>query len=153
MSVHRLHKEHFIKAPIKEVWNFFSSAKNLEVITPPYMKMRITSGVLPEDVYPGQIITYTVSPVLGVPLFWMTEITTVVKEKLFVDEQRKGPYSLWHHQHHFKEENGGVLMTDIVHYQLPLGILGEAANLLFAARQVKGIFDFRNEKIAEIFPE
>jgi ligand-binding SRPBCC domain-containing protein len=93
--------------------------------------------------YPGQIIEYTVKPVLGIPLYWMTEITHVEDHKYFVDEQRFGPYSMWHHQHHFKEIEGGVEMTDIVHYKLPLGILGDIAHALFVKAQLTHIFDYR----------
>src|ERR1044072_8072318 len=91
-----------------------------------------------QQIYPGQIITYKVSPVLGIPLFWMTEITHVVPGKLFVDEQRRGPYRLWHHQHHFEAVTGGVLMTDIIHYELPLGWLGELVRILVVRRQLDG---------------
>lgn len=93
--------------------------------------------------YAGQIIEYTVKPVLGIPLYWMTEITQVVDQQYFIDEQRFGPYTMWHHQHHFKAIEGGVEMTDIVHYKIPLGILGDIANNLFIKAQLKGIFDFR----------
>ena len=115
------------------------------------MKFRVTSKFKQEEVYAGQIITYKVSPVLGLPLFWMTEITHVVPQKLFVDEQRKGPYKMWHHQHHFEEQNGGTLMTDMLHYEPPFGILGTIADRLFITGQVKEIFKFRKKKIIEIF--
>ena len=101
--------------------------------------------------YPGQVITYTVKPLLGIPLYWMTEITHVEQGKYFVDEQRAGPYALWHHQHHFKAVQGGVEMTDLLHYRLPLGPLGELANLLFVCRQLEMIFDFRREKLKAMF--
>ena len=116
------------------------------------MRFRITSGDLPDEVYPGQIITYKVAPLLGIPLFWMTEITHVKPQTLFVDEQRRGPYRLWHHEHHFEAGDGGVLMTDLVHYELPLWLLGEAAHTLFARRQLEQIFDYRAAKIATLFP-
>jgi ligand-binding SRPBCC domain-containing protein len=93
--------------------------------------------------YPGQIIEYTVKPVLGIPLYWMTEITHVEPEKYFVDEQRFGPYTMWHHQHHFKAVDGGVEMTDIVHYKLPLWILGDIAHAIFVKKQLQQIFDYR----------
>jgi ligand-binding SRPBCC domain-containing protein len=101
--------------------------------------------------YPGQIIEYKVRPVLGIPLYWMTEITHVADQQYFVDEQRFGPYSLWHHQHHFKAVEGGVEMTDIVHYKLPLGWLGDIANNLFVKAQLKKIFAYRYQKTEALF--
>jgi ligand-binding SRPBCC domain-containing protein len=151
MAVHQLIRKQHIPAAPAAVWSFFSGAGNLQAITPAYMKFRVTSGELPQEIYPGQIITYTVSPVLGIPLYWMTEITHVVPGRLFVDEQRKGPYRLWHHQHHFEETEGGVLMTDIVHYQLPLGPLGELARALFIGRQLDDIFAFRQRVVDDLF--
>jgi ligand-binding SRPBCC domain-containing protein len=96
-------------------------------------------------------MTYTVKPVLGIPLFWMTEIKHVDKGKLFVDEQRRGPYRLWHHQHHFREIDGGVEMTDLVHYRLPLGWLGQAAHGLFVKNKLREIFQYRYQRINEQF--
>jgi len=101
--------------------------------------------------YPGQIIEYKVSPLLGIPLYWMTEITHVDPGKYFVDEQRFGPYALWHHQHHFKSIHGGVEMMDIVNYRNPLGFIGRFANDLFVKKQLKTIFDFRFTKVEELF--
>lgn len=115
------------------------------------MRFTITSGSLPDHIYPGQIITYKVSPILSVPLFWMTEITHVIPNRLFVDEQRKGPYRIWHHEHHFEQKVGAVLMTDIVHYQLPFGVFGRLAHWLFVKKQIKSIFEYRHDKIEEIF--
>jgi len=101
--------------------------------------------------YAGQLIEYTVKPVAGIPLYWMTEITQVKDRTYFIDEQRFGPYSLWHHQHHFKEIPGGVEMTDIIHYKNPLGILGRIANDLFVKNKLKTIFDYRFKKVEEMF--
>ena len=101
--------------------------------------------------YTGQVITYTVKPVLGIPLFWMTEIKHVSDRQFFVDEQRVGPYRIWHHQHHFKEIPGGVEMTDLVHYQIPFGPLGQLANWLFVRRQLEGIFNYRWNKLEALF--
>ncbi len=115
------------------------------------MNFKITSGDLPEEIYKGQIITYKVSPVLGIPLNWKTEITEVQKNKLFIDEQKKGPYKLWHHEHHFEQQKDGVLMTDEVHYALPLGPLGTLAHTLFVKKQLEEIFEFRRKKVEEIF--
>jgi ligand-binding SRPBCC domain-containing protein len=130
------------KIPISlaEAWDFFSKPSNLAAITPDNLGFNIISKYHGERMYPGQIIEYTVKPVLGIPLYWMTEITHVEDHKYFVDEQRYGPYSMWHHQHHFKEIEGGVEMTDIV---LPLWILGDIAHALFVKAQLTHIFDYR----------
>lgn len=132
-------------------WEFFSSPANLKNITPPSLGFDIISKHHGDKMYPGQVIEYKVRPVLGIPLYWMTEITHVKDKKYFVDEQRFGPYSLWHHQHHFKEVANGVEMTDIVHYKIPFWFLGDIANALMVKKQLKQIFDFRYKKAAEIF--
>jgi ligand-binding SRPBCC domain-containing protein len=136
---------------IKTAWEFFSSPANLQNITPGNLGFTVISKHHGNRMYPGQIIEYTVSPVLGIPLYWMTEITHVENEKYFVDEQRFGPYSLWHHQHHFKAIEGGVEMTDIVHYKLPFWILGDLVQTLFVKQQLKSIFDFRYQKTKALF--
>lgn len=132
-------------------WDFFSSPANLQKITPGNMGFEIISKHHGDKMYAGQIIEYKVRPVLGIPLYWMTEITQVKDKEFFIDEQRYGPYSLWHHQHHFKAIEGGVEMTDIIHYKLPLGFLGSIANALFVGKQLKGIFDYRYNKVIELF--
>ena len=152
MSVYTLKRVQRLPIPLEQAWEFFSSPKNLKEITPAHLGFVIHSD--PEfirEMYSGQVITYTVKPVLGIPMFWMTEITHVENGKFFVDEQRVGPYALWHHQHHFKEVNGGVEMTDIVHYKIPFWFLGDIANSLFVQQQVQGIFDFRFKKVEELF--
>jgi len=136
---------------LEKTWDFFSSPKNLSKITPQKLGFNIISMHHGEKMYPGQIIEYKVSPILGIPLYWMTEITHVEEGKFFVDEQRFGPYSLWHHQHHFREVEGGVEMTDIVHYKLPLGFLGDIAQVLFVKKQLKEIFDYRYETVERLF--
>jgi ligand-binding SRPBCC domain-containing protein len=136
---------------MQQAWEFFSSPDNLQHITPASMGFAVKSKHHGKKMYAGQIIEYTVRPVLGIPLYWMTEITHVVDGKYFIDEQRFGPYNLWHHQHHFKEVSDGVEMTDIVHYKIPFWFLGDIANALFVARQLKEIFDFRYKAIEEKF--
>jgi ligand-binding SRPBCC domain-containing protein len=101
--------------------------------------------------YPGQVITYNVKPVLGIPLFWMTEITHVARPRFFVDEQRRGPYALWHHEHHFKPVAGGVEMTDLIHYAIPFGVLGRLAHALFVKKQLHEIFAYRYQKAETLF--
>ncbi len=140
-----------IPVSVDTAWDFFSSPANLKDITPAGMGFNIISQHHGEKMYAGQIIEYKVSPVLHIPLYWMTEITHVEDKKYFVDEQRFGPYSMWHHQHHFKPVNGGVEMTDIVHYKLPFWFLGDIANSLFVNKQLKGIFDYRFKKVEELF--
>lgn len=136
---------------IDVAWEFFSSPKNLQKITPDHLGFQIISKHHGEKMYAGQIIEYKVKPLLGIPLYWMTEITHVEDKKYFIDEQRFGPYSLWHHQHHFKENDKGVEMTDIVHYKLPLGFLGDIAHNLFVKNQLKQIFDYRFKVVEELF--
>lgn len=153
MSVHRLKRVQRLPVSLEAAWDFFSNPSNLKEITPGYMGFNITSD--PEysarKMYAGQVITYTVTPILNIPLFWMTEITHVQEGRFFVDEQREGPYALWHHQHHFKEIPGGVEMTDLVHYKAPLGWLGDLANLFFIRRQLNQIFDYRWKVLEERF--
>ena len=141
------------KIPISldQAWDFFSKPDNLKDITPSNLGFNIISKDHGSTMYPGQIIEYTVKPVLGIPLYWMTEITHVADKQYFVDEQRFGPYSLWHHQHHFKAVDGGVEMTDIVHYKLPFWILGDIANTLFVKKQLDTIFNYRFQAVEKRF--
>lgn len=136
---------------IEKAWDFFSSPKNLAKITPEHMGFIITSNYNDEKMYPGMLITYKVSPLLGIQLNWCTEITHVVDHKYFVDEQRFGPYAMWHHQHHFKEIEGGVEMIDIVNYAIPYGFIGRIANSVIVETEVKKIFEYRTKKIDEFF--
>ena len=149
MKIYRLQKTQFLPISLDKAWDFFSSPANLKKITPEYMGFEITSEVNDKKMYPGQIITYIVTPVLNIPLSWATEITHVVDKKYFVDEQRFGPYSLWHHQHWFETKDGGVEMTDIVHYALPLGFLGRIANSLFVKSKLQEIFDYREKVVLD----
>ena len=151
MAFYQLHKTQKIPASLDEVWDFISSPQNLKKITPPHMGFDITSGNLPEKMYPGMIISYKVSPLLGIKMTWVTEITQVREKEFFVDEQRVGPYSVWHHQHHIEPIEGGVLMTDIVSYRPPFGFLGAIANFLFIQKQLKEIFDYRTKAVDEMF--
>ncbi len=132
----------FLPMTMADAWNFFSSPANLSKITPKEMNFVVTSR-LPEKVYPGLIITYKVSPLLGIPLSWVTEITHVNEPFNFVDEQRTGPYSIWHHEHHFESVKGGVMMTDKLFYKVPFGIIGNLLDWLFINKKVQGIFEYR----------
>ncbi len=140
-----------IPISLEQAWDFFSKPDNLKEITPSNLGFNIISKHHGSTMYSGQIIEYTVKPILGIPLYWMTEITHVIDKQYFVDEQRFGPYSLWHHQHHFKEIEGGVEMTDIVHYKLPLWILGDIAQVIMVKSQLNGIFSHRYIAVEERF--
>ena len=152
MAIYKLVRTQHIHAPLADVWNFFSNPANLAKITPGYMNFRVTSEPHTGSIYAGQVITYKVSPIAGIPLSWMTEITHVEPMRMFVDEQRHGPYKMWRHQHFFEEQGDTVLMTDVVHYKLPLGFLGNAAHTLFVKKQLNDIFSFRRKVIDEAFP-
>jgi ligand-binding SRPBCC domain-containing protein len=151
MALYTLVKEQKIPGSLQEAWNFISSPENLKKITPNYMGFDIVTKNLPEKIYPGIIIVYDVKPFRGIKIRWITEITHVKEGEYFVDEQRSGPYKFWHHQHHIKPIEGGVFMTDIVHYQPPFGFIGNLANAVVIRRQLKEIFDFRTKKIEELF--
>lgn len=143
MAFYQFHKKQKVNASIDEIWNFISSPANLKEITPDHMGFDITSKNLPNKMYAGMIISYKVSPLLGIKTNWVTEITQVRENEYFVDEQRVGPYSIWHHQHHIEPIKDGVLMTDIVSYQPPLGFLGAIANSLIIKTKLNEIFDYR----------
>jgi len=152
MKIFKIHTKQKLPITIEEGWGFLSNPKNLSCITPNYMKFKITDCDF-KPVYEGQIIQYTVRPLLNIPLKWVTEITHVVNENYFVDEQRFGPYSLWHHKHFLREIDGGIEMEDIIHYKIPLGFIGEFLNFLFIKNQLKEIFEYRKKKLIEIFGE
>jgi ligand-binding SRPBCC domain-containing protein len=145
-------KQQAIPISVNEAWEFFSTPSNLAKITPEEMNFVLTSGENPETkMYPGMIITYKITPVFGIKLNWMTEIAHVMQGEYFIDEQRVGPYALWHHEHHFKAIKGGVLMSDILHYAIPYGAIGRLANAIFVEKQIKKIFDYREKAIVELF--
>ena len=127
MKIFRLEKSIKLPITIEECWEFFSSPKNLKIITPDYMGFSIIDGEKTK-MYSGQIIKYNVTPIFGINMKWVTEISHVKEYKFFVDEQRFGPYKFWHHKHFIKAIKGGVEMTDIVHYKLPMGFLGKIAH-------------------------
>ncbi len=136
----------------KEAWDFLSDPKNLAVITPPHMGFHILSGA-DRPMFQGQIIQYIVKPFPLVSTKWVTEITHVQKGSYFVDEQRFGPYSLWHHKHFIKEVPDGVEMEDIIDYKLPFGFLGQIMHPLLVKKQLQKIFRFREKKLTEMFGE
>lgn len=151
MKIYNLKRTQFLPISITEAWEFFSSPANLSKITPEHMGFKILYISGGPKMYPGQVIRYIVYGLPGIPMNWMTEITHVQEPHYFVDEQRFGPYALWHHQHHFKEVEGGVEMTDEVNYAIPFGFLGRLANWLFVAREVNRTFDHRYTVLESYF--
>ena len=152
MKIYRL--ETFQKLPISqnEAWDFLSDPKNLKRITPDYMGFEILSGAA-DKMYAGQIIQYLVTPVMNIPTKWVTEITHVDEGNYFVDEQRFGPYSLWHHKHFLKPIPNGVEMVDIIDYKIPLGIIGQLVHPILVAPKLKEIFEYRKQALVELYGE
>jgi ligand-binding SRPBCC domain-containing protein len=151
MQLHSLEQEQVIPATLNEAWAFFSDPQNLGLLTPPYLNLRPLRAQNLTDIYTGMKIRYRVSPIMRIPLEWITEITEVQEGKCFTDEQLKGPYKLWRHRHVFEQHQNGVLMKDHVDYAVPLGIFGELAHSLFLERQLKAIFRYRRKRIEETF--
>jgi ligand-binding SRPBCC domain-containing protein len=143
MKIYHLKRSQFLPIALQQAWDFFSTPKNLGVLTPTQMKFTIVHISGGEKMYAGQIIRYKVRVKPWLTVNWVTEITQVKEPYHFVDDQISGPYSLWHHQHHFREVAGGVEMTDELHYAIPFGILGRLANAIFVEHEVNSIFDFR----------
>ncbi len=150
MKIYTLKTLQSLPIGIDEAWEFFSNPNNLAAITPEWLNFKVTSE-LPDKMYPGMIITYKVHPVLGIPNTWVTEITHVKEPFYFVDEQRFGPYKLWHHQHHFKEVDQGVEMIDIVTYALPFDPISRPLNSLLVEKKIKEIFKYRNKVLTDMF--
>lgn len=152
MKIYRLHTKQNLPISKETAWNFLSDPKNLKTITPTYMSFDIIDGA-DRKMYPGQIIQYIVTPLFGIKTKWVTEITHVVNNEYFVDEQRFGPYSLWHHKHFIKEIEGGIEMEDIIDYKIPFGIIGQLMHPILVKPKLNEIFDYRKKKLIELFGE
>lgn len=150
MKIYTIHSKQKLPISVKEAWDFLSDPKNLKVITPDYMGFEILTGA-DRPMYAGQIIKYIVTPVLGIKTKWVTEITHVKEGAYFVDEQRFGPYSLWHHKHFIHKIDGGVEMEDIVDYKVPFGILGQWIHPILVKPKLTQIFEYRKNKLIELF--
>lgn len=154
MKLYSLETKQVIHAPLQEVWSFFSNANNLSKITPPHLGFE-SHHLGKEEVHPGMIITHRVSPFPWLPwirLTWVTEISQVQAPFLFVDEQRFGPYRLWHHQHHLSEIPEGTLMIDRIHYVLPFDPISRLFHPFFVQKSLNEIFDYRRIAIDQLFP-
>lgn len=147
--IRTLERTQFLPADSATVWAYFSTPQNLNALTPPEMHFE-TLGI-PAPMYQGQMIAYRIRVAPGVRLKWLTEIRHVREGHYFVDEQRRGPYALWYHEHRFEPKDGGVLMTDRVTYALPFGWLGDLVHALWVGRQLRGIFDYRRDAVAKVF--
>ncbi len=143
-------QQQFLPISLEKAWDFFATPNNLNAVTPKELDFHILTDV-PEKMYEGLMIAYTLKPMLQIPVHWVTEITHIKEHVYFVDEQRKGPYAIWHHEHHFEAKDGGVLMTDMLHYDVGLSFLGWIAGKLFVHKKVKEIFAFRFQKLKETF--
>jgi ligand-binding SRPBCC domain-containing protein len=147
-KVYSLKTVQIIPAGLEEAWNFFSNPENLAAITPKQLGFSMVSHHH-NTMYAGQLIEYTIKPLFGISLYWMTEITHVQDKEYFVDEQRFGPYAFWHHQHHFKQIHNAVEMTDIVHYKIPFWFIGDLANTFIVRKKLRQIFEYRYKVIEE----
>jgi ligand-binding SRPBCC domain-containing protein len=150
MGVYKFQTEQMLAIPLQKAWDFFSSPMNLAKITPPEMDFRILSAITDSKVYSGMRITYSVKPILGIPLSWETLISDVHEASRFTDKQIKGPYALWEHTHTFVEKAGGVMVIDFIKYKLPFGVLGDLAHFLFVRKKIKSIFEFRRITLEKI---
>lgn len=150
MNLFRLERRQVLPAGLPAAWRFFADPANLRTITPPWLDFTITSS-LPSDIYAGLIITYRIRPLAGIPCTWVSEITQVQAPHYFVDEQRSGPYRFWHHQHHLQALDSGCEVVDIVHYGLPLGVLGRALHAVLVRRRLDEIFRFRYHALRHQF--
>jgi len=152
LKTYQFKAKQFLPITINEAWDFFSNPNNLPKITPPWLNFEVTTQ-LESRMYAGMIITYLVRPILNIPATWVTEITQVHVPNFFVDEQKFGPYKLWHHQHVFREAKNGIEMEDIVNYAVPLGFIGRLANNLIISKKIKSIFEYRTEILNKMFVE
>jgi ligand-binding SRPBCC domain-containing protein len=152
MKIYTLHKKQQLPISLEKAWEFLSNPKNLKVITPDYMSFNIVSNI-DRPLYTGQIIQYIVTPLLGIKTQWVSEITHIEEKKYFVDEQMYGPYALWHHKHFVKEIPGGVELEDIIDYKVPLGWLGQVVHPFLVKPKLEEIFNYRQEKLLELFGE
>jgi len=149
-TMYTIHQKQKLLISPEKAWDFFSDPGNLKVITPPYMGFDIVSGS-ERKMFPGQIIEYSVSPIANIQTKWVTEITHVIENEYFVDEQRIGPYSFWHHKHFIHPISGGVEAEDRVDYQLPLGILGNIMHRIMVKKKLNKIFSYRKNKLTSLF--
>jgi ligand-binding SRPBCC domain-containing protein len=152
LKLYQIKTKQKLPISVDKAWEFLSNPKNLKEITPKHMNFRILSGA-DRTIFAGQIIQYKVTPMLGISTKWVTEITHVKDKEYFVDEQRFGPYALWHHKHFIKKIDGGVEMEDVIDYKIPFGIIGQIVHPIIVKNKLKQIFKYRENKLKELFGE
>ena len=153
MKIYYYKTEQFLSTDMNTAWNFFSSARNLAIITPPELDFNVLTQLDDKDIYQGMLIDYTVRPLFGIPLHWQTEIWKIKKPEMFTDKQLKGPYKTWEHTHRFFQKEEGVLMKDEVKYVLPFGIIGRMIHSLMVRKKIERIFNYRKDILNKIFKE
>lgn len=153
MAVYYYNAEQLLPISIEKAWDFFSSAKNLAVITPPQMQFNILTNLDGREIYEGMLIEYKLKPLLGITVRWKTEICKVDKPVMFTDRQLKGPYKIWEHTHTFIKKDNGILMKDQVKYELPFGIIGSIVHKLTVRKNIENIFKYREKVLKKIFKE
>lgn len=152
MKVHVLERSQVLPIPIEQAWSFFSTPRNLALITPPELGLTIREPFDDQAAHDGQLIRYTVRPLLGIPLPWLTRIERVNPPTHFADTQLRGPYARWYHEHRFEPVEGGTRMHDRVEYALPLGPVGALMHRLVVRGRLERIFDFRRQVLEGLFP-
>lgn len=140
-----------VPQPLDKIWDFFSRPENLMTITPEGVFKSIQTDLEGVEMYEGMLIQYTIAPLFNIPMNWVTEITYIKDKEYFIDEQRFGPYAFWHHQHHFEAIEGGTRMRDILHYKVPIPVIGDLADLILVDGQVNQIFTYRDKVVEELF--
>ncbi|MGK2863236.1 MAG: SRPBCC family protein [Chitinophagaceae bacterium] len=151
MNTFHFSTSQFLPVDISKAWSFFSSPRNLPLITPPELNFKILTEGKNEEIFEGMLIDYKVTPLFGIPLNWQTRIEKMKNLKYFIDKQIKGPYKLWEHKHYFTEYRNGVLMKDEVKYQLPFGVAGRIAHSLLVRKKIEKIFEYRKMILEKIF--
>ncbi len=151
MKMYKRSWQQVVEADMPEVWEFFSRPENLIRLTPEDMDIEVITDINGVEMHEGMIIDYVMTPVPRIKTKWTTRITKIEKFKYFIDVQEKGPYKKWHHEHHFRQGDEGILMSDIVYYSMPLGFLGDIANSIYINARLNDIFAYRKQAIDEIF--
>jgi len=151
MALYRFEHTQIIPLTLEDSWRFFTNPRNLSELTPAAMNFRHRFEPDAERVYPGMILAYSLTPMAGIPVNWVTEITHVEPLVRFIDEQKSGPFSMWHHIHEFSEVPEGTKIHDTLYYSLPFSFLGQFAHSLFVKNQIENIFRYRSKRMKEIF--